>query len=95
MKLAQDLVAKKCGIFKENESLDDMTLKHFLEMYKEPLSKGSMEAIIKLTEVTHEEKIKKQVKKEKKKKKASEEVASKKKGSKEKKGKLAPVGASF
>jgi hypothetical protein len=35
MKLAQDLVAKKCGIFKENESLDDMTLKHFLEMLKD------------------------------------------------------------
>jgi hypothetical protein len=64
--LAQDLVARKCGIIQEEENLDDMTLKDYMNMYKKPLSKDSMGAILKLTEVAQEKKKKKnKIKKEK------------------------------
>jgi hypothetical protein len=32
-KLTQDLVTKKCGIIHEEESLDNMTLQHYVDMY--------------------------------------------------------------
>jgi hypothetical protein len=34
LKLAQDLIAKKCGIVSNEESLDDTTLQQYLDMYK-------------------------------------------------------------
>jgi hypothetical protein len=62
---------------KESETLDDMTLKHYMEMYKNPVTKDSMTAIINLTEVAQEKKAKKKDKKSKKKHKISEADASK------------------
>jgi hypothetical protein len=49
--LAQDLVAKKCGVIKEDESLDKMTLQNYLDLYKQPLTDSSTQAIMKLTKV--------------------------------------------
>jgi ribulose 1,5-bisphosphate carboxylase large subunit-like protein len=51
IKLAQDLVAKKCDIIKDDEVLDNTTLQQYLDMYNQPLTKHTMEAIIKLTQV--------------------------------------------
>jgi hypothetical protein len=51
IKLAQDLVAKKCGIIHNDESLDQMTLKKYLHLYQQPLTDKYMEVILKLTEV--------------------------------------------
>jgi ABC-type transport system involved in cytochrome bd biosynthesis fused ATPase/permease subunit len=67
--LAQDLIAKKCGIIKEDETLDNRTLQQYMDMYKKPLTEQTMDAIIKLTKVTDEKKKKKKQKKEKKEKK--------------------------
>jgi hypothetical protein len=50
MKLAQDLVAKKCGILKKDEELDNMTLQQYLNVYKQPLTDQAMEAIGQLIE---------------------------------------------
>jgi hypothetical protein len=66
LRLAQDLVAKKCGIFHDEEALDEMTLQDYLNMYKEPLSNESMKAIVKLTEVAKEKKKSKTKVREKK-----------------------------
>jgi hypothetical protein len=77
VKLAQDLIAKKCGIIKEDETLD---------MYKKPLTEQTMDAIIKLTKVTDEKKKKKQ-KKEKKEKQTEGIKKTKKKDNKDKKSK--------
>jgi hypothetical protein len=49
--LAQDLVAKKCGLIQEDEALDKMTLQSYLDLYMQPLSEESNQAILKLTEV--------------------------------------------
>jgi hypothetical protein len=65
IKLAHDLVAKKCGIMKEDEALDDMTRNQYLEMYKKPITKDSMAAIISLTEVIQDKKKDKNKKKQK------------------------------
>jgi hypothetical protein len=54
--LAQDLVAKKCGILEEDQSLEAMTLQNYLDHYKQPLTDYSLEAIQKLTEVVVEKK---------------------------------------
>jgi hypothetical protein len=64
--LAHDLVAKKCGVIAELESLDDATLKDYLDLFKKTLSGGSIEAIIKLTEVAQEKKKRGNEKKHKK-----------------------------
>jgi hypothetical protein len=69
----------KCGILKEGEELDNKTLKQYLEMYKQPLSKDSVEAIVKLSDISEEKKKRKD-----KKKKAKTEEAGK---NSEKKGK--------
>jgi hypothetical protein len=61
------VVARKCGIVGEDEELDKMTLRHYLNSYKSPLSEEEMEAIKKLSEITEEKKIKKKGKKKKKK----------------------------
>jgi sugar diacid utilization regulator len=61
-KLAQDLVAKKCGILQSDDSLEDTTLQDYLDMYKKPLSDDSMQAILQLTEVAVEKKKKKKTK---------------------------------
>jgi hypothetical protein len=95
IKLAQDLVAKKCGIIQEEDTLDDMTLQEYLHMYKKPLTKDSMEAIIQLTEVAQEKKKKKSKdKKDKGKIKAMELGKEKKKVKKDKIGEMAHVGVS-
>jgi hypothetical protein len=73
IKLTQELVAKKWGILKEDKDLDSMTLKQYLDMYKQPLNEESMEAIEKLTEVVVDKKSKKDKKKKKKKKKKGKE----------------------
>jgi hypothetical protein len=39
---AQDLVAKKCGVIQQEDSLDDMTLQEYLQLYKHPLSESDM-----------------------------------------------------
>jgi hypothetical protein len=59
VKLAQDLLAKKCGIIEEEENLDAMTLQQYLDVYKKPLTEESVEAIHKLTEIAVENKKKK------------------------------------
>jgi hypothetical protein len=51
-KLAQELVAKKCGVLREEEALDKLTLQQYLHLYKQPLLDQSMEAVLKLTEMT-------------------------------------------
>jgi hypothetical protein len=43
----------------EDETLEGMTLQQYIDMYKQPLSKNSREAILKLTEVAMEKKKKK------------------------------------
>jgi hypothetical protein len=63
-KLAQDLVAKKCGILREEESIDKLTLQQYLDLYKQSLSEQSMEVVLKLTEVAAQ-KEKKRKKKQK------------------------------
>jgi flagellar hook-length control protein FliK len=68
IKVAQELVARKCGIIQEKQELDSMTLQKYLDMYKKPLSDDSMEAIKKLAEIADEKvKKKKKAKKDKKK----------------------------
>jgi hypothetical protein len=41
-KLAQELLAKKYGINFEDESLDNLTLQQYMDLYKQPLSEKSM-----------------------------------------------------
>jgi hypothetical protein len=65
--MAQDLVAKKCEIIDNEEELDQMTLKHYLNMYNMPLFEQSMKAVLELTEVavdkaTRRERIRKKEK---------------------------------
>jgi hypothetical protein len=56
----------------EEEDFDNMTLQQYVEMYKQPLSQESMEAIEKLTEVvTNKQKKKKGVKEKEEEKKNS------------------------
>jgi hypothetical protein len=68
LKKAQELIARKCGIVEEDEDFDSMALQQYVEMYKQSLTKESMEAIEKLTEVTSDKQKKdrkeKRVKKE-------------------------------
>jgi hypothetical protein len=67
VKLAQYLIAKKCGIASTEEPLDHMSLPGYLDMYKKALTDPTMKAIITLTEVANEKKMKKlKVKKGKK-----------------------------
>jgi hypothetical protein len=54
LKLAQDLIAKKCGIVQDEDSLEETTLQQYLDMYKKPLPNSSMQAILKLPEVAAE-----------------------------------------
>jgi hypothetical protein len=103
LKLAQDPIAKRCGIVPNEESLDDTTLQRYLDMYKKPLPRTFMQAILKLSEVASEKKKKKKGKgtKEKEKKKvqpsrskmfeASRKMISNKKTQKSKE--KAPLGA--
>jgi hypothetical protein len=44
-------MAKKCGLPHSDDPQEDMTLQQYLNMFKEPLSDNSMQAIFKLTEV--------------------------------------------
>jgi hypothetical protein len=70
LKKAQELIARKCGIVEEDKELDNTTLQQYVEMYKQPLSKESMQAIVDLTEVINaRKKKKKKDRKEKKEKK--------------------------
>jgi hypothetical protein len=97
LKLIQYLVAKKCGLLQTEDPQEDMTLQQYLNMFKEPLSDNSMQAILKLTEVA----VGKEKKKSNKSKgmqkdnpkmnEADKMVPKKKKGLKCKK--QAPVGA--
>lgn len=89
VKIAQELVAKKCGVLQEEEEMDNMTLRQYINMYKKPLEKESMEAIMQLTEVAQEKKMKNKEKKKKKKKKQGFEGKKKEL----KKGKAAPAAA--
>jgi hypothetical protein len=36
--MAQELVAKKCGVLKEGQQLDNITLHNYLDLYKQHLS---------------------------------------------------------
>lgn len=56
VKMAQNLVAKKCRIVQEDQSLDNLTLQQYLDMYKKPLTKEVVEAITTLTEVADKKK---------------------------------------
>jgi spore cortex formation protein SpoVR/YcgB (stage V sporulation) len=78
--------------------MDTMTLQQYLDMYKQPLTEKSMDAISKLTEVAVDKTKKKKKKKHKedslkKKKHVMMEVAKIKKAKKIKKKKEAPKGA--
>jgi hypothetical protein len=94
-KLDQDLLAKKCGILEEDQEMDTMTLQQYLDMYKQPLSAKTMDAINNLTEVAVD-KAKKKKKKQKescrKNKQEKLEAAKTKKANKFKKKERAPVG---
>jgi hypothetical protein len=79
IKLAQELVAKKWGILKEDTELDNMTLKQYMDMYKQPLIEETIEAIEKLTKVAVDMKTKKDKKKKKKKGKESLSTVARKK----------------
>jgi hypothetical protein len=59
--LAQDLIAKKCGVISEEGTLEYLTLQQYLDLYKKPLSEPEMEAILELTEVAKEKKKKKRL----------------------------------
>jgi hypothetical protein len=59
VKLAQDLVVKKCGAILEEENLEAMTLHEYLDLYKDPITDKCMEAILKLSEVATQKKKKK------------------------------------
>jgi hypothetical protein len=65
IQMAQDLVARKCGIIHDEEDLDNIILQQYLDMYKHPLNDESIEAISKLVAVASE--VKKKKKKDKKK----------------------------
>jgi hypothetical protein len=58
----KDTKVKKCGIVEEEKQLYSRTLQQYLDMYKQLLSEESLEAIIKLSEVTVEKKKKKKEK---------------------------------
>jgi hypothetical protein len=70
VQLAQEMLTKKWGILSEDKDLEEITLQHYVDLYRKPLSQSAMAAVIKLTEVA---KMKKKNKKElgKKKKKVS------------------------
>lgn len=55
VKMAQELVARKCGILEEDQEVDNMILQQYMDMYKKPLTDESTEAIMKLTEVAEKE----------------------------------------
>jgi hypothetical protein len=59
IQMAQDLVARKCGIIHDEEDLDNIILQQYLDMYKHPLNDESIEAISKLAAVANEDKKKK------------------------------------
>jgi predicted solute-binding protein len=63
LKMAQELVAKKCGLLKDEQQLDAMTIQQYLDVYRRQLSEQSMEAIRKLSEIAEEKKKKKKEKK--------------------------------
>jgi hypothetical protein len=98
-KVAQELVAKKCGIISDKEPLDGMTLQQYMDLYKQPLTEQSMEAILKLAEVALKKEEKKKVKKLKKTKEEDKAKGikgdlKKMKEKKKRAQKQAPVGAS-
>jgi hypothetical protein len=65
--MTHDLIAKKCGIVKEDEVFDKLTLQQYLDLYNQPLNDSSTDAILNLTKVAVEkEKKKKKQKKAKK-----------------------------
>jgi hypothetical protein len=95
MKVAQDLVTRKCDIVPEEEAMDNMTLQQYLDMYKEPLIEEAMSAIIKLKVAEEKKKMKKGKKhkiKKKKKKGEGEAVGSKKMSKIGKRGMSPPFG---
>jgi hypothetical protein len=59
-------VAKQCGVLSDDETLDNMIVQQYVNMYKDPLTDTSMEAILKLNEVGTKKKKKNKVKKDKK-----------------------------
>jgi hypothetical protein len=71
MKKAQEVIAKKCGVLDEEQDMDNLTLQKYLNLYKQPMSDASLDAITTLSEAVQELKKKK---KDKKKKKAGEEA---------------------
>jgi predicted solute-binding protein len=56
-------VARKCGFLKKGQDMDNITLQHYIDMYRQPLSEESLEAISKLSEMAVEKKKMKKVKK--------------------------------
>jgi hypothetical protein len=64
--LAQSLLAKKLGIVKQDDNMEEMTLQHYLDLYKQPLTEHSMEAIKGLTEVAMQKAKKKKKQKKNK-----------------------------
>jgi hypothetical protein len=72
MKKAQEVIAKKCGVLDEEQDMDNLTLQKYLNLYKQPMSDASLDAITTLSEAVQE--LKKKKKDKKKKKKAGEEA---------------------
>lgn len=62
MTMAQELIAKKWGITQPDQDLDSLTLQQYLDKYKKPLDKESIEAIKTLSEVTTAKKKRKRTK---------------------------------
>jgi hypothetical protein len=85
IKRAHELIAKNCGFLEEGKELDNMALQQYLNMYKNPLSEETMEAIIKLTQVTEEKKKSKKDGKKKKEVAEDEKHAAKREGKKKSK----------
>jgi hypothetical protein len=43
IKMAQELIAKKCGLLNEEKEMEDMTLQQYLDMYRQPLNAESQQ----------------------------------------------------
>jgi hypothetical protein len=85
----------------EDDTMDDLTLQQYLDLFKKPLSEPEMEAILELTDLVKEKKKKKRLPKKelpgKKKKvpnKSEANIKAINKIKKSKKTNMAPLGAS-
>lgn len=62
IKMAQEVLARKWGMLKNEEEMDNLTLQQYLDIYRKPLSCSAMAAIKTLSEVAELKKVKKKKK---------------------------------